>query len=123
MTPLIPFACASAYIAVALLAARFRYRRIRPWTEPVACETPIDCERHGKHIYDCYRRYSDIDTTYDAVCLALLSGLFWPYAALAKIVRRIITGGDRQLPEETVLKTRRQEAENERLKREQEGAS
>ena len=124
MIPLIPLVGASAYVAIALLAARARYRQIRPWTEPVACTTPAEsrCER-GEHYADCYRRYRRVSTRGDAVGAAMRFGLAWPFHAVAAVVFRVVTGGDRVLPEETALKTERQEAELARLRNEQENAT
>lgn len=124
MTAYIVPGCVGFYVAVALAVARARYRVIRPWTEPAACTTPQEsrCER-GEHYADCYRRYRRVSTQGDAVGEAMRFGLVWPFHALAAVVFRIITGGDRVLPEERALKTRRQENELARLRNEQENAS
>lgn len=119
MTAFIAIASVLAYVAMTLLVARWRYAATRPYTEPLACEwryhrSPSD------HIESCYRRYGMIDTTGEATAFALLLGLAWPFIWPAMLIRRIVTAGTRELPEETQAQIRRLEAENERLRRQQE---
>jgi hypothetical protein len=119
VTALVAVACTCAYLAIALVTARWRYRAIRPYTEPLACETR---SLHGGtygHREWCYRRYGMIDTTGEAVAFALLLGLVWPFIAPAMAVRRFVISGDRVLPGELQAQIKRLEAENERLRREQ----
>lgn len=128
MPALIAAAVILAYAAIALRAARLRYQVIRPWTEPVACRWPYHAES-GHEPY-CYNRWGDVDTTAEAVRSALQFGFAWPVflvavpvaeAAVLAVVR-LVTGGARQLPEETAAISGRLEAENERLRRQQEGS-
>lgn len=73
------------YITAALGAARFRYQRIRPWTEPLACIKAGSCAegRHWRYKRDsdrgCFRRWGAVDTVNDALCNAAAVGLFWPF--------------------------------------------
>lgn len=109
-----------AYAAMTLLVARWRYAATRPYTEPLACDWSHH-RRPGDHIGSCYRRYGMIDTTGEALTWALLLGLVWPFIGPAMLVRKIVTAGTRELPEETRAQIRRLEAENERLRRQMEG--
>lgn len=118
MTTLITLASLLAYFALILLAARWRYQAIRPYTEPLACKAPRVCG--GQHYASCYRRSGMIDTTGEAVVFSLLTGLAWPFIIPAIIVARIVKAGGRQLPGELAAEIKRLEAENEQLRREQE---
>lgn len=122
MTALVGLACTFAYLAMALVAARWRYRAIRPYTEPLGCENPSLCQGTW-HSSSCYRRSGMIDTTGEAVFVALLTGLAWPFIVPAMGVRRFVTSGDRVLPGELQAQIRRLEAENDRLRREQAASS
>lgn len=117
MTALTAVACTFAYFAMVLVTARWRYRAIRPYTEPLACATPFSCS--GRHYDFCYRRWGMVDTAGEAVAFALLLGLVWPFIAPATAVRRFVMSGDRVLPGELQAQIKRLEAENERLRREQ----
>jgi hypothetical protein len=120
VSALIPLACVAAYTALTLAAARWRFRAIRPYTEPLSCTTPLSC-RDGDHYDSCYRRRrgSMISTTGEGVVFALLTGLAWPLILPAMAVSRIVSAGPRVLPEELAAQIKRLEAENERLKLEQ----
>lgn len=120
MTALIPLASVIAYLALTLLAARWRYQAIRPYTEPVRCETPGVHRERGEHLDSCYRRYGYVDGG-EAVFFALLTGLAWPFILPAIAVAHFVKAGARQLPEELAAEIKRLEAENERLRLQQEG--
>lgn len=108
------------YAAMILVTARWRYRVIRPYTEPLGCTTKPSCRE--KHRYpSCYRRYGQVDTTGEAVFIALLAGLIWPFIVPALLLRLLVTAGHRDLPEEVQAQIRRLEAESEQLRQEQEG--
>lgn len=111
-----------AYITVMLLTARWRYRVMRPYTEPLGCKTPSLC-RSTWHTSSCYRRWGLVDSAGEAAGFALLTGLVWPLIGPALVVRHLVTAGDRPLPAETEAKIKRLEAENDRLRRQQEGVS
>jgi hypothetical protein len=121
MTALIPLACVLAYLALTLVAARWRYRAIRPYAEPLACETSSLHSTQGHGAW-CYRRYGNIDTTGEAVSFALLTGLVWPFILPAIAVAHVVKAGAKQLPEELAAEIKRLEAENETLRRQQEGS-
>lgn len=122
MSALIVTATLLTYAAMTLLIARWRYAATRPYTEPLAC-TYSHHTSPRFHIDSCYSRNPDslITTTGEAVTFALLLGLAWPLIAPALLVRRVVTAGSRQLPEELAAEIRRLEAENDKLKRQQEG--
>jgi hypothetical protein len=119
VSALIPLACVTAYTALTLAAARWRFRAIRPYTEPLSCSTPLACRDRPRHHDSCYRRRGMIDTRAEAVAFALLTGLAWPLILPAMAVSRIVSAGPRVLPEELAAQIKRLEAENERLKLEQ----
>lgn len=119
MTALVTLAAVLAYAAGIMLAARWRYRAIRPYTEPLSCASP-SLHSNGGHWKTCYRRYDIIDSTAEAVISALQTGLIWPFIAPALGVRRLVTSGARTLPEELRAQIERLEAENEQLRRQQE---
>lgn len=119
-TALVAWLCVAAYTALTLLAARWRYAAIRPYTEPVSCRDWAGCDR-GRHDQRCYRRFGMVDSSGEAVFFALLTGLAWPLILPGVLARRLVISGARELPEETEAKIKRLEAENERLRREQEG--
>jgi hypothetical protein len=119
-TVLIPIASVLAYLALTMVAACWRYRAIRPYTEPLACENRALCERTW-HSDSCYRRSGLIDTKTEAVMFALLTGLVWPFILPAIALGRLVVAGDRELPEETRAQIERLEAENEQLRLQQEG--
>lgn len=112
-------ACVLLYAAMVLRAARWRYAAIRPYTEPLSCDAPLVCQ--GRHLASCYRRWGHVDTTGEALCFALLTGLMWPLILPASLLRSAVTAGTRPLPEETAAAISRLEAENERLRRQVEG--
>lgn len=123
MTALIAVASVLAYLTLTLLAARHRFQAIRPYTEPLACEWPYHGD--GAHRERCYSRPgTSADTKGEALFFALLTGLAWPliipFTIPARAVGRFVTGGARQLPAEVAAETRRLEAENERLRQQQE---
>jgi hypothetical protein len=110
-----------AYLTLTLLAARWRYQAIRPYTEPLSCTTPSTC-RDGHQYDSCYRRWGLVDTNGEAVVFAFLTGLAWPCVPLAIALGRFVSAGNRQLPEELAAEIKRLEAENEQLRQQQEGA-
>lgn len=118
MTALIVVGSLLGYIALALFAARWRYQAIRPYTEPLACTTKNLCG--ASHFDSCYRRWGLVDSKGEAVVFALLAGLVWPLIVPARLSARFVAGGGRQLPEELDAEIKRLEAENDRLKRQQE---
>lgn len=124
MTALIVVASVLGYLVLTVLAARWRYQAIRPYTEPLACTTKNLCG--ASHFDSCYRRWGLVDSKGEAVVFALLAGLVWPFILPALLATRLLTGvvvaGGRQLPEELAAEIKRLEAENDRLKRQQEGA-
>ncbi len=110
------WACYLAYLLLTLVTARRRYQRVRPYTEPLACQYASDDHKHKPR---CYRRWSDVDTVNQAVFFALIIGLAWPFVLPGMTVRWFVTGGARPLPEETRAQIRQLETENEQLKRQQ----
>jgi hypothetical protein len=121
VTALIVVGSVLGYLALTLFTARWRYRAIRPYTEPLACTTRSLCG--AQHFYSCYRRWGMVETKGEAVLFALLTGIVWPFILPAMLVARVVVAGGRQLPEELAAEIKRLEAENDRLKRQQEGAS
>jgi hypothetical protein len=123
VTGLIAAASVLAYAALALLTARWRYQAIRPYTEPVRCKHPDLHARRGDHSSGCYARNDStvIDSRPEATVAALLTGLVWPLIGPALLVQYLVTAGGRPLPAESEAKIRRLLAENERLRRQQEG--
>jgi len=108
------------YLAMILLTARGTYRKIRPWTEPLSCKEVEYHRVNGTHMPRCYRRVEDVDTETEAIALSSLSGLMWPFIVPAVLAARFIKGGARPLPEELRAQLERLEAENDKLKSQQE---
>jgi hypothetical protein len=121
LTVLIPIASVLGYFALTLVAARWRYRAIRPYTEPVRCEYPARHRQRSDHDDACYRRYGYVDGG-EAVVFALLTGIVWPFILPAIAVAHVVKAGAKQLPEELAAEIKRLEAENETLRRQQEGS-
>jgi hypothetical protein len=97
----------SAYFLAMLLTARAAYRRIRPWTEPLACRTPTD--RYHEHDGSCYER-AGVDGA-EAKVFSVLMGAVWPLTLAMLAVIKVVTFGQQPFRAEV-------EARNERLERE-----
>lgn len=114
-------AMTAGYLAAGTLVMRWAYQRVRPWREPLNCQQRryhsyghyVDGENRprDKHVPRCYRRYSDLDTTRDAMLAALTGGFFWPFLVLgisavlawrvaSHALTRVVTAGAPDLPEE-----------------------
>jgi len=115
MTALIVAAAITVYAATWLLSARYWYGRIRPWSEPLSCDSPVWCAEIGYHHDRCYRRWGMVDTVGEAVAGAAAFGMLGPLAlagvAAAAIGRKAITAAARPLPAEVAAKTARIERE------------
>ena len=110
MIALIVFA---AYVVSGLLLARHLYPRIRPLTIPASCERPTlharqeyDVPGHDRHYDSCYQqpgigKWLIGKSQGEAVAIALLLGLFWPFVGLCLGMRWVVvSGNDRQRPAE-----------------------
>jgi hypothetical protein len=117
MTAIIAAAAVLGYITPALFAARWWFRAICPYTEPVACTRPRLCA--GDHLAQCYRRPGhSVDSRAEAMIFALLTGMVWPLILPARGAARFVMSGG-QPPEELAAEIKRLEHENERLRRQQ----
>jgi hypothetical protein len=115
----IQLAVVIGYVVGLLLAARRQYQRIRPYTEPIACDAPFYCG--GSHYRSCYQQAEGINTQNEAVVFSVLPGLIWPLFIPALLIKHAVVSGAKPLPKETAAAIKRLEAENERLRRQQGG--
>jgi hypothetical protein len=115
VTASITAACAVAYFTCWAWGARWWYRRIRPWTEPIACESPKLHTTPSLHFPCCYFRWWQVGNNGTAMGFAVMLGMLGPLALVGvcagQAVRWIVASGDRELAAEVAAK-------NERLERE-----
>jgi hypothetical protein len=102
------------YLSCWVTAARWKYRRIRPWTEPLNCTSPAFHE-HAGHLVSCYSRYGDGTTESYAIGCASVFGLLGPLAFAAmlagQLIRTAVTSGTSKTREELEAKVKRLENE------------
>lgn len=114
VTALAAAACTTAWLFCWALAARYWYRRIRPWTEPLSCTSPA-CQFNGYHQPRCYIRWQNVGDNGTAlgfaVMLAMPGPLMLAAVGLGRVIRWVVMSGDRELAAEVAAK-------NERLERE-----
>jgi hypothetical protein len=94
------------WLLIGLVMARRWFARIRPWTKPLNCQHTHFSNRHDSI---CYRRWGDVDTRGEAVFFSALISLLGPLFPVGLLLGKVITSGDRMLPEErdaTDLRTR-----------------
>jgi hypothetical protein len=104
---LVIIASVLAYLACWLAAARWQYRIIRPYTEPLSCSR----YHNGAHNHECYRRPGwHTDSPGEAAIWAALTGLLGPLMLIAMTLGKLIRD-DRLLPEEIAAGTARMEKE------------
>lgn len=110
MTEVVALTILAGWLAGWLPASRMAYQRMRPWTEPLSCDTPHTCATGHRHS-SCYRRYGLIDTNAEAAAFAILQGLIWPLVLPWLLLCKIAAGGAKELPAERDARIERMERE------------
>jgi hypothetical protein len=112
ITALVTLASILAYLGCWTFAARWWYQKIRPWKEPLACDSPSWHQSDG-HKPWCYQRYGEVSTTGEALFLASMFGLLGPLAFIGlaggKLLRYSVTAGVPDTREELAAKIKRLE--------------
>ncbi len=103
---------AAVYLVGFVRAGRWLYARKRPFTEPLSCQWSHHA--NGEHVSLCYMRPGTlVDSTGEALALALLAGLAWPFLLLAlgalRLGKLVFAGDVKALPAERDAKTARLE--------------
>jgi hypothetical protein len=113
ITILIAAGASLAYAAGWRQAARYWYRKLRPYTEPLSCNSGYSFHEHSEYCYQ--REHSVIESAREAAIWAGLIALIWPLAlilaGLARLTWRAVASGDRPRPEELQAKIARLERE------------
>lgn len=98
-----------AYLTGWEYTARWWFRKIRPYSEPLGCQGDYSWHEHSKYCYT--REDSVITTNSEAAGWAALTGLAWPLVIIGTLVTGHIIRSDRPLREEMQAKIARLERE------------
>jgi hypothetical protein len=100
MTVAIAIASVLIYLTGWEYTAKWRFRAMRPFTEPLSCLSE-DNSWH-KHSEYCYSKGAIVTTKQDAALWAALQGLIWPLFGLAwLVIVHIQKGESKPTPAET----------------------